>query len=104
MSLSCRGNYASLHIHQLAINREGSCVTGADAAQAGATTNGAATGPAIPPQAVGAAVSKLISATIGEIAVIFARSPAQKHYTFADLEWMVMPGCGSAERLTKARA
>lgn len=47
--------------------------------------------PAIPPQAVGAAVSKLISATIGEIAVIFSRSPAHKHHTFADLEWMVLP-------------
>lgn len=46
---------------------------------------------AIPRQAVGAAVSKLISASIGEIAVIFSRSPAHKHHTFADLEWMVLP-------------
>ena len=45
----------------------------------------------IPPQAVGAAVSKLISATVGEIAVIFSRSPGHKHFTFADLEWMVLP-------------
>lgn len=47
--------------------------------------------PSIPPQAMGAAVSKLISATIGEIAVIFSRSGAHKHHTFADLEWMVLP-------------
>lgn len=45
----------------------------------------------IPPQAVGAAVSKLISATVGEIAVIFSRSLCHKHFTFADLEWMVLP-------------
>lgn len=47
--------------------------------------------PTIPPKAVGAAVSKLISATVGEIAVIFSRSPGHKHFTFSDLEWMVVP-------------
>jgi hemolysin-activating ACP:hemolysin acyltransferase len=43
------------------------------------------------PQQVGAAVSKLISATVGDIAVVFSRSVAHKHYTFADIEWMILP-------------
>jgi hemolysin-activating ACP:hemolysin acyltransferase len=40
---------------------------------------------------VGAAMSKLISASIGDIAMVFSRSPHHKHYTFADLEWMIAP-------------
>jgi hemolysin-activating ACP:hemolysin acyltransferase len=40
---------------------------------------------------IGAATSKLISANIGDLVVILSRSPAHKHYSFADLEWMVLP-------------
>ena len=40
---------------------------------------------------VGAAMSKMISASIGDIAMVFARSPQHKHYTFADMEWMIVP-------------
>ena len=43
------------------------------------------------PAQVGAAVSKLLSAAIGDIAVVFSRSPQHKHYAFADLEWMILP-------------
>lgn len=43
------------------------------------------------PQQVGAAVSTLVSATIGEIAVLFSKSPAHKHFMFADMEWMILP-------------
>lgn len=52
---------------------------------------------------MGAAVSKLISATIGEIAVIFSRSPSHKHHTFADLEWMVLPAVLTGQ-VCRARA
>ncbi len=40
---------------------------------------------------VGAAMSKMISASIGDLAMVFARSPQHKHYTFADIEWMILP-------------
>lgn len=43
------------------------------------------------PQLMGAAASRLVGASIGDIATVFSRSPAQKHYTFADMEWMVLP-------------
>ena len=35
-------------------------------------------------------MSKLVSASIGDIAVVFSKSAAHKHYTFADLEWMIL--------------
>jgi len=40
---------------------------------------------------VTAAVSKLLSASIGDIAVVMSRSPQHKHYTLADIEWMILP-------------
>ena len=49
------------------------------------------------PQQVGAAVSKLVSASIGDIAVVFSRSPAHKHQAFADLEWMILPAVLSGQ-------
>lgn len=48
---------------------------GGDRTSSAVGADGPIGAPAIPPQAVGAAVSKLISATIGEIAVVFSRSP-----------------------------
>lgn len=47
--------------------------------------------PGFSPQQVAGAVSKLISATIGDCAVVFSRSPAHKHYSLADIEWMILP-------------
>jgi hemolysin-activating ACP:hemolysin acyltransferase len=38
-----------------------------------------------------AAASKLFAASIGELVTVFSRSPAHKHYSLADIEWMVMP-------------
>ena len=42
-------------------------------------------------QQIGAAVSKLISASVGDVAIVFSRSAEHKHYAFADLEWMILP-------------
>jgi cytolysin-activating lysine-acyltransferase len=39
----------------------------------------------------GAAASKLVAASIGDIAVVLSRSPAHKHYSLADIEWMILP-------------
>ncbi len=40
---------------------------------------------------VGAALSKLISASIGDAVVVMSKSPAYKFHTLADIEWLVMP-------------
>jgi hemolysin-activating ACP:hemolysin acyltransferase len=40
---------------------------------------------------VGAAMSKLISASIGDAVVVMSKSPAYKFHTLADIEWLVMP-------------
>lgn len=42
-------------------------------------------------QAVGGAVTKLISASIGDICVVMSKSPAHKHFALADIEWKVLP-------------
>jgi len=46
---------------------------------------------------MGAALSKLISASIGDIAVVMARSPGHKHHSLADIEWMVLPAVLSGQ-------
>ena len=43
------------------------------------------------PAQVGAALTKLFAASIGDMVVVLSRSPAHKHYSLADIEWMVMP-------------
>jgi cytolysin-activating lysine-acyltransferase len=43
------------------------------------------------PAQVGAALSKLFAASIGDIVVVLSRSSAYKHYYLADIEWMVLP-------------
>jgi cytolysin-activating lysine-acyltransferase len=43
------------------------------------------------PAQVGAAFSKLFAASIGDMVVVLSRSPTHKHYSLADIEWMVMP-------------
>ncbi len=48
-------------------------------------------------EAIGAATSKLISASIGDIAVLFSRSPKYKHYSLADIEWLVLPAVFSGQ-------
>jgi len=48
-------------------------------------------------EAIGAATSKLISASIGDIAVVFSRSAKHKHYSLSDLEWLVMPAVFSGQ-------
>ena len=40
---------------------------------------------------VGAAASRLFAASIGDMVVVLSRSPAHKHYSLADIEWMVLP-------------
>jgi cytolysin-activating lysine-acyltransferase len=43
------------------------------------------------PAQIGAALSKLFAASIGDVVVVFSRSPAHKHYSLADIEWTVLP-------------
>ena len=43
------------------------------------------------PGQVGAALSKLVASSIGDMVVVLSRSPAHKHYSLADIEWMVLP-------------
>jgi cytolysin-activating lysine-acyltransferase len=43
------------------------------------------------PAQVGAAFSKLFAASIGDMVVVLSCSSAHKHYSLADIEWMVMP-------------
>jgi cytolysin-activating lysine-acyltransferase len=40
---------------------------------------------------IGAAFSKLVAASVGDIVTVFSRSPAQKHLFLADIEWAIMP-------------
>jgi hemolysin-activating ACP:hemolysin acyltransferase len=47
--------------------------------------------PEFSPQQIAGAVSKLISATIGDCTIVFSKSPAHKHYSLADIEWMILP-------------
>ena len=37
------------------------------------------------------AMSKMISASIGDMVVLMSRAPTHKHYSLADIEWMVLP-------------
>ena len=43
------------------------------------------------PTQIGAAFSKLLAASVGDLVVVLSRSPAHKHYSLADIEWMVVP-------------
>jgi cytolysin-activating lysine-acyltransferase len=56
----------------------------------GAAEAGAAA-PAIDKRRIGAAASALVSASIGEIALVYSRSAAHKHYSLADIEWLILP-------------
>jgi len=47
--------------------------------------------PALAREVIGAATSKIISAMIGDIALVLARSPAHRHFSFADIEWKILP-------------
>ena len=47
--------------------------------------------PALGKRQIGAAASALVAASIGEIALVLARSPETKHNFLADLEWLVLP-------------
>lgn len=60
-------------------------------ASSGTAHAGGGTGHSIKPEHVGAAVSKLVSASIGDIVVVFSRSPRHKHYSLADIEWLIVP-------------
>jgi hemolysin-activating ACP:hemolysin acyltransferase len=46
---------------------------------------------------LGAAASKLFAASVGEIVAVFSRSPAHKHYSLADIEWMVLPAVAAGQ-------
>ena len=44
-----------------------------------------------------AAASKLFAASVGDIVSVFSRSPAHKHYSLADIEWMVLPAVAAGQ-------
>jgi hemolysin-activating ACP:hemolysin acyltransferase len=46
---------------------------------------------------VGAAMSKMISASIGDIVVVMSRTPAYKFHALADIEWLVLPAVLSGQ-------
>ena len=56
-----------------------------------------AEGPEITRQHVGAAVSKLISASVGDLVVVMSKSPTYKFNTLADIEWLVLPAVLSGQ-------
>lgn len=43
------------------------------------------------PKLVGAALSKLVAASIGEVTTVLSRSAAHKFFALADIEWLVLP-------------
>lgn len=49
------------------------------------------------PAQAGAALSRLVAASIGDLAVVLSRSPGHKHYSFADIEWMVLPAVAAGQ-------
>jgi hypothetical protein len=49
---------------------------------------------------IGAAMSKLISAAIGDIVVVMSKSPAYKFHTLADIEWL---SCSTRKPVCAAR-
>lgn len=49
------------------------------------------------PAQVGAAASKLFAASVGDIVVVLSRSPAHKHHSLADIEWMAMPAAAAGQ-------
>jgi cytolysin-activating lysine-acyltransferase len=46
---------------------------------------------------LGAAASKLVAASIGDIALVLARSPGARHNFLADIEWLVLPAVFSGQ-------
>jgi hemolysin-activating ACP:hemolysin acyltransferase len=56
--------------------------------------------PEYSPQQVAGAVSKLISATIGDCVVVFSRPQTQNHYSLTDIEWMVFPAAVMGQFVT----
>ena len=62
-----------------------------DSAQLHANAPGAEFLKSLDKTQVGAGLSNLVSASAGEIAMVFSRSPAHKHFSLADIEWMILP-------------
>jgi hemolysin-activating ACP:hemolysin acyltransferase len=57
-------------------------------------TGAGADGPTTQPvdkRGLAAAASALVSAGIGEIAVVYSRTPALKHNSLTDIEWLILP-------------
>jgi len=49
------------------------------------------------PADLGNAASKLFAASIGDMVMVLSRSPAHKHYSLADIEWMVLPPAAAGQ-------
>jgi len=39
----------------------------------------------------GASVSKMIASAIGDMVTLYSKDPAHKHFSFADMEWKILP-------------
>jgi hemolysin-activating ACP:hemolysin acyltransferase len=57
----------------------------------------AASDVALDARPLGAAASKTFAAGVGDVVVVFSRSPAHRHYSIADIEWMVLPAVASGQ-------
>jgi hemolysin-activating ACP:hemolysin acyltransferase len=57
---------------------------------AGAGADGPTTQP-VDKRGLAAAASALVSASIGESAVVYSRTPALKHNSLTDIEWLILP-------------
>lgn len=68
-----------------------SVADGAGGSAAGTSLTAGASTPQLDRAGIGAAISKLISASIGDLVLVLSKSPSHKHYSLADIEWMVLP-------------
>jgi hemolysin-activating ACP:hemolysin acyltransferase len=62
-----------------------------------ATTDAQRPLPSLDKTHLGAAASKLFAASVGEIVAVFSRSSAHKHYSLADIEWMILPAVAAGQ-------
>ena len=72
-----------------AVNDTGILAKGQDAS--GLSHPGAEPAKGLDRSQLAAAVSKLVSASVGDIVVVLSRSPSHKFMSLADIEWLVLP-------------
>lgn len=65
--------------------------------ESAAAGDGARPVAAIEARGPGAAASRSPATGVGDIVVVFSRSPAHRNYSLADIEWMVLPAVASGQ-------